>query len=126
MGGFYVHFASRAELVGEAIAFAMDQTTEHWKQITKGGTAQERLDALLADYLSSRHRDDTERACPLPALAADIGRSNLRTRRAFTSRLEHMIDLVAEFLADHRPQHGRQVATGIVAHGRLDCPFTCG
>src|SRR5829696_2878969 len=27
-GGFYNHFASRAALVGEAIAFAMDQMTE--------------------------------------------------------------------------------------------------
>ena len=35
-GGFYNHFDSRAALVGEAIAFAMDQMTERWKKLANG------------------------------------------------------------------------------------------
>jgi TetR/AcrR family transcriptional repressor of nem operon len=35
-GGFYNHFDSRAALVGEAIAFAMDQMTERWKSWRTG------------------------------------------------------------------------------------------
>src|SRR5207247_1047500 len=38
-GGFYNHFDSRAALVSEAIAFAMDQTTERWKNWRTGRPA---------------------------------------------------------------------------------------
>src|SRR5258708_33429929 len=57
-GGFYNHFDSRAALAGEAIAFAMDQMTERWKRLTNGKTKGEGFEALVADYLSPRHRDN--------------------------------------------------------------------
>ena len=44
-GGFYNHFASRAALVGEAIAFAMDQMTERWKKLADGKANGERFEA---------------------------------------------------------------------------------
>jgi len=50
-GGFYNHFDSRAALVGEAIAFAMDQTTERWKELTNDKANGKRFEALIADYL---------------------------------------------------------------------------
>lgn len=114
-GGFYCHFDSRAALVAEAIAFAIDQTAEHWKQLTEGKTDRERFDALVADYLSPRHRDNPKRGCPLPALAADIGRSNLRARRAFACKLEQMIEIVADLLCDDSPEQAHEIATGIIA-----------
>jgi TetR/AcrR family transcriptional repressor of nem operon len=57
-GGFYNHFESRAALVSEAIAFAMDQTTGRWKKLANGKADGERFEALVADYLSPRHRDN--------------------------------------------------------------------
>jgi TetR/AcrR family transcriptional repressor of nem operon len=56
-GGFYNHFVSRAALVGEAIAFAMDQMTERWKKLANGKTNGDRFEALIADCLGPRHRD---------------------------------------------------------------------
>jgi TetR/AcrR family transcriptional repressor of nem operon len=114
-GGFYCHFDSRAALVAEAIAYAIDQTAEHWKQLTKGKTVRQRFDAIVADYLSERHRDNPKRGCPLPTLAADVGRSNLRTRRTFARKLEQMIQIIAELLPDESPEEARQIATGVIA-----------
>src|SRR5207253_4865384 len=54
-GGFYNHFESRAALVGEAIAFAMDQTTGRWKKLADGKANGKRFKALIADYLSPQH-----------------------------------------------------------------------
>ncbi len=114
-GGFYNHFDSRAALVGEAIAFAMDQTTERWKKLANGKADGERFEALIADYLSPRHRDDPEHGCALPALAAYVARSGPSERRALASKLEKMIDVFVELLPDEEPQQARQIATGAIA-----------
>jgi TetR/AcrR family transcriptional repressor of nem operon len=114
-GGFYNHFDSRAALVGEAIAFAMDQTTERWKKLANGKADGERFEALIADYLSPRHRDDPKRGCALPALAADVARSSPSERRAFAFKLEKMIDAFVELLPDEAPEQARQIATGALA-----------
>jgi TetR/AcrR family transcriptional repressor of nem operon len=114
-GGFYNHFESRAALVGEAIAFAMDQTTERWKKLANGKANGERFEALIADYLSSRQRDNPEKGCALPTLAADIARSSPSERRNLAFRLEKMIDVFVELLPNEAPQQARQIATGALA-----------
>ena len=114
-GGFYNHFDSRAALVGEAIAFAMDQMTERWKKLANGKVNGEPFEALIADYLSPRHRDNPKHGCALPALAADVARSSPSERRALASKLEKMIDVFAELLPDEAPQQAHQIATGAIA-----------
>jgi len=114
-GGFYNHFASRAALVGEAIAFAMDQMTERWKKLANGKANGERFEALIADYLSPRHRDNPRQGCALPTLAVDVARSGPNERRALASKLEEMIDVFVELLPDEEPKQARQIATGAIA-----------
>ena len=114
-GGFYNHFESRAALVSEAIAFAMDQTTERWKKLTNDRANEERFVALIADYLSPRHRDNPKHGCALPVLAADVARSSPSERLALASKLGKMIDFLAELVPDEAPQQARQIATGVVA-----------
>jgi len=114
-GGFYNHFDSRAALVGEAIAFAMDQMTERWKKLANGKANGERFEALIADYLSPRHRDNPRQGCALPTLAVDVARSGPNERRAFASKLENMIDVFVELLPDEGPEQARQIATGAIA-----------
>ena len=114
-GGFYNHFNSRAALVSEAIAFAMDQMTARWRRLTQQKANGRRFEALIADYLSPRHRDDPRRGCPLPTLAVDVARSGSTEQRAFAAKLEEMIDVFVELLPDESPQQARQIATGAVA-----------
>lgn len=114
-GGFYNHFDSRAALVGEAIAFAMDQMVERWRRLANGKADRNRFEALIADYLSPRHRDNPRQGCALPALAADVARSSASERRALASKLEKMIDIFVEVLPIEEPQQARQIATGAIA-----------
>jgi TetR/AcrR family transcriptional repressor of nem operon len=114
-GGFYNHFVSRAALVGEAIAFAMDQMTERWKKLANGKANGDRFEALIADYLGPRHRDNPEHGCALPALAADVARSSPSERLALASKLKKMIDVLVELLPDEAPQQARQIAMGAIA-----------
>jgi TetR/AcrR family transcriptional regulator, transcriptional repressor for nem operon len=114
-GGFYNHFASREALVGEAIAFAMDQTTERWKRLTNDKGNGERFATLIADYLSPRHRDNPKHGCALPTLAVDVARSGSSEQQALASKLEQMIDVFVEMLPDEPPRQARQIATGAIA-----------
>jgi TetR/AcrR family transcriptional repressor of nem operon len=114
-GGFYNHFVSRAALVGEAIAFAMDQMTERWKKLANGKANGDRFEVLIADYLGPRHRDNPKHGCALPALAADVARSSPSERLALASKLKKMIDVLVELLPDEAPQQARQIAMGAIA-----------
>lgn len=114
-GGFYNYFQSRAALVAEATGFAMDQTIERWKRLTNGSAVPARFDAVVADYLSPGHRDDPTHGCALPALAADIGRSEARSRRGFERKLDQMVDVLAELISGDSSQEARQIATGIIS-----------
>lgn len=94
-GGFYAHFASRDDLVVEAIAHALDNTNAAWRKLVKGKPLDERLALLIDNYLTSQHRDNAGRGCAIPALGADIARERGKSRRVFTDKIEQMIEVFA-------------------------------
>ncbi len=68
-GGFYGHFASKDDLVAQASRRAMARAAANWEQ-SRRRRADKPYAALLAHYLSPRHRDDPGRAAPLRRSAA--------------------------------------------------------
>lgn len=114
-GGFYSHFESREALVIEAFASAMDRTISQWRNHMNGMPAEERFDAFVETYLKPGHRDDRARGCVLPALGADIARSSPKARRAFASKLDEMIGVIAGLLPGKSPKQARQIATAALA-----------
>jgi TetR/AcrR family transcriptional repressor of nem operon len=95
-GGFYAHFNSRDALVIEAVSHAMDRSTERWRKLTEEAAPDKRLSKIVNSYLAPDHRDDPGRGCAVPALAAEIARESAKTRRAFSGRMEQMIDMLAD------------------------------
>jgi len=80
-GGFYNHFASKAELLAEASAAGIAEA----RGALVDSLRDPRKDAwerFVRDYLSTEHRGDPACGCTLGALAADAGRRGLRCRRA--------------------------------------------
>src|SRR6476646_4962537 len=60
-GAFYPHFKSKADLVRESVAAAMeDQSQQLQQMIAEGG-----LEAAIAAYLSPEHRDSPQNGCTL-------------------------------------------------------------
>lgn len=94
-GGFYAHFDSREALVIEAFTHAMDRSTEFWRKLSEETAPEKRLSKIVNTYLTSAHRDDPGHGCALPALAAEIARESVKTRRVFATRMEQMIDMFA-------------------------------
>ena len=65
-GAFYPHFQSKAELVRESVATAMDGQAGKMREIMAAGG----LEAAIAAYLSAEHRDSPGQGCTLAALSA--------------------------------------------------------
>ncbi len=69
-GGFYAHFKSKDELVEKALRCAADQASEY---ASKAFSAEDGLGAFVDMYLSETHRDEPDKGCPLPTMAAELG-----------------------------------------------------
>jgi TetR/AcrR family transcriptional repressor of nem operon len=95
-GGFYAHFDSREALVIEAFAYAMDRSTDRWRQLAGQAAPDQRLATFVDSYLSPQHRDNPGHGCAVPALGAEIARESPKTRKAFAAKLDQMIEMMSE------------------------------
>lgn len=86
-GGFYKHFASKAELLAEATHCGFAQ----------GAARADEMDGLgfVKYYLSREHRDARGDGCTMAALSADAGRQPEQIKAAFASGLESMLATLA-------------------------------
>ncbi|RMQ41938.1 Transcriptional regulator [Pseudomonas cichorii] len=72
VGGFYSHFDSKEALMLEAFNRLLSQRRSAIAQMDEQLPCDERRVLLAAFYLSRKHRDATEHACPLPSTAAQM------------------------------------------------------
>jgi TetR/AcrR family transcriptional repressor of nem operon len=117
VGGFYKHFASRDDLVAEALA----SIESAWERGVAEARAKRLPDAeilarLVDGYLSEAHRDAPGAGCVFAALAPDIARGGAKVRRVGTRKLSSGIELLAG-LAGGRPADAR--ARAIVTYSAL-------
>jgi TetR/AcrR family transcriptional regulator, transcriptional repressor for nem operon len=87
-GGFYKHFASKDQLVAEATVAAMDSILEEL-------SAHPTVNSVVAEYLSTRHRDNPASGCPLAALGDELARSDKKARAAATAGFVRLVDILA-------------------------------
>ena len=109
VGGFYKHFASRDHLVAEALSSAFGGWKRQIDAAASGGTSVS-LAKLIKDYLTEAHRDNPGTGCAFSALAAEIGRSDKRTRALTTEQVRNDIQLIAGLLPDNNPNAARSQA----------------
>jgi TetR/AcrR family transcriptional repressor of nem operon len=102
-GGFYRHFESRDELVGEAVERALHDGGQAMARVAE--SPDDPLAAVIDAYLSVTHRDSLGTSCAVTTLAADVARSNPRARTAYTSQVNVYIDMLVQLLP---PEHTDQ------------------
>jgi TetR/AcrR family transcriptional repressor of nem operon len=113
-GGFYAHFDSREALVIEAMAHIMDRATERWRKLGEQTPPEKRLATIVDSYLNTIHRDDPGHGCAIPTLGAEIARETPKTRKAFATKLEQMIDMLASLIPDVPPKAARKQAVAVI------------
>lgn len=111
-GGFYRHFASRDELVAEAIERAMDDGGQRVVDAVANSklSKQGPLAALVDGYLSTTHRDGLATSCAVTTLAGDVARSNDRARSAYTRQVGTYLELLTGLIAGDKQRSRRMKA----------------
>jgi len=98
-GGFYAHFASKDDLVAQAIDHMFGEAAARWDRETEGKTPLAALAAYVDFYLSPTHRDTRSSGCPLPFLAADLPRLSEDAQRRFAAGLTRLRGRIADKFA---------------------------
>jgi TetR/AcrR family transcriptional repressor of nem operon len=99
VGGFYKHFASRDELVAEAIDAAFEGYEQRLE--ARGVTpADLPFEEMMTAYLSVTHRDNPGEGCAFTALSGDIARSDAKTRQVATERFVRNTELMTGRMKD--------------------------
>jgi TetR/AcrR family transcriptional repressor of nem operon len=109
-GAFYPHFPSKAALVRESVAAALEIQADQIQELLAAGGPSMALDA----YLSAEHRDNPGKGCASAALLPEIAREPAETRRVYA---EHLLKLVRQVAAELTPdvRDPEAVAFGVFA-----------
>jgi TetR/AcrR family transcriptional repressor of nem operon len=108
-GGFYKHFASRDELVTEALALAMKQSGEVMRQQGLGLDKPD-LPRFVDFYLDETHRDGRADGCAVAALAGDAARNSDGVQAQFREHIDGNLKALSEVLKPASPQEARGAA----------------
>jgi TetR/AcrR family transcriptional repressor of nem operon len=113
-GGFYGHFASKDDLVGEASRRIMARAAANWTKLVEAAPDSPYA-ALLAHYLSPKHRDYPGKGCAFAALGNDAARSGKIVRKAFAEGLAPLIDILAQSIPSKTKAARRRKAVAAMA-----------
>jgi TetR/AcrR family transcriptional repressor of nem operon len=97
-GGFYAHFASKDQLVAEAIGTMFEDGRRNFDRLPGEGDPRGRLAAYIDFYVSDQHRDRRDRGCPLPSLSADLARLEPAARERFGVGVATLTGLLIDLL----------------------------
>lgn len=107
-GGFYRHFASRNDLVAEAVERALRDGGQAVQALASRPQPRATLLAALVDaYLSLVHRDGLASSCAVTTLAGDVARSNQRARTAYTRQVGTYVKLLTNLVAGEKQRSKR-------------------
>jgi TetR/AcrR family transcriptional regulator, transcriptional repressor for nem operon len=113
-GGFYGHFSSKDDLATQASRRSMARSAAEWRRVVAGAPDRPYA-ALLAHYLTQRHRDEPGRGCAFAALGTDVARSGKTVRKAFAEGLESLIGILADAVPGRSKAARRRKAVAAMA-----------
>lgn len=82
-GGFYKHFASKADLMAQAAATSLSQSVANTESLD--------LTQFINLYVSRAHRDGRSEGCTLAALCGDAARQSDEFKTTFAEGMESML-----------------------------------
>ena len=110
-GGFYAHFASKEELLREAIKSAFDQVRDDLQ--TAANKSSDGIEAITGTYLSRNHLDHPQRGCAAATLASEVTRHSTDTRTVFNGEMKIMLSLIEDNLISIAPEQRQNRAVAI-------------
>jgi TetR/AcrR family transcriptional regulator, transcriptional repressor for nem operon len=113
-GGFYKHFASRDELVTEALELALAQSGQAMRDRLFDGDNPD-IAGFVDFYLDESHRDGRAAGCAVAALAGDAPRKSADVQAQFRKQIERNLETLSEALGPGLPEESRATALLILS-----------
>ncbi|RUZ79926.1 TetR/AcrR family transcriptional regulator [Mesorhizobium sp. M7A.F.Ca.US.006.01.1.1] len=113
-GAFYPHFQSKAQLVRESVAAAMELQAQQLAEALASGVGM-----AIDTYLSAEHRDNPGKGCASAALLPELARQPPETREAYTDHLLVLVRQLAQALPQARDPEGVALAVFATLLGTL-------
>lgn len=107
-GGFYANFASKGDLVAEAVAKGLADSRAKQR-------SQHSLQDFAARYLSPAHRTAVGEGCVLAALGPDAARHSDAVRAEATAHVKFEIDRLAGLLPPGAPAARKRATTALAS-----------
>jgi TetR/AcrR family transcriptional repressor of nem operon len=116
-GGFYAHFASKEELIAEALSRATAQTFAFLERTAADATGGETPGlAEIADaYLSAIHCEHPEQGCAVAACGAELSRAQHAVRTAYGGSTRAYFRWLAQHSRATQRNERTREATGALA-----------
>ncbi|NYT42774.1 TetR/AcrR family transcriptional regulator [Sphingomonas sp. R-74633] len=114
-GGFYAHFASKDDLVAQAIGVMFEEARDRFDRTLAGADPRAALSNYVAFYLSPGHRDARTRGCPVAALSGDMARLEPEARTRFAQGISTLAGWLAEALERHGVAHSQAAGRSMLA-----------
>jgi TetR/AcrR family transcriptional regulator, transcriptional repressor for nem operon len=101
-GGFYNHFASKADLVAEVLASAITEGNAAFAKMARAPVDESTtaLRRYISWYLSQAHRDNIDYGCPVTGFAGDAPRLGAGAQSHFADGLDDQITILAGLIAE--------------------------
>ncbi len=97
-GGFYNHFASRSDLLAQALERALVEGGKLATASMKSGEVTRSYETRVKSYLSRAHRDARTDGCAIAALASDVARADDASRAVMSAHLDELVSLLEQSL----------------------------
>jgi TetR/AcrR family transcriptional repressor of nem operon len=114
-GGFYIHFASKTELIDSAVEELLNACWRIFERWTRNLDLDDGLRSYINFYLSPGHRDARESGCPLPVLISDIQRLSETVQAKYAASVEQLTALIAASASGCVEGDPRKAATSVLA-----------
>jgi TetR/AcrR family transcriptional repressor of nem operon len=97
-GGFYRHFESKGDLYAAAVARAFEELGDGAVAAAEGAPKGMELRAIIEEYLSAKHVNDSGAGCPLAALGPEIARQPLAVRKRINQAMAAFRERMLPFI----------------------------
>ncbi len=97
-GGFYNHFASRSDLLAQALERALVEGGKTATASMKPGDAPRSYETRVRGYVSRAHRDARTSGCAIAALASDVARADDASRAVMSAHIDEFVAQLAQSL----------------------------
>ncbi|UVK83110.1 TetR/AcrR family transcriptional regulator [Pseudomonas sichuanensis] len=116
-GGFYKHFKSKADLMGETATCGINKTIEQMQGIE--------LADFVNFYLSRKHRDEKGQGCTLAALGGDAARQTDGIKATYEAGIEGLLEVLQGKDQELRTSRAEIINTFAHALGALVLSRAC-